>query len=227
MVLFDIRGHRRTVVRWVYGGLALMFLVGFVGFGVGSDVGGGLLGGGHGGSAGGHGGGGGSLEDQADELRERVQSDPADHDAWRRLSLVLANLAYEQSGGHGGSSELADDGRGRLVESVVAYEEYTMLLRGRRPARALAQTAARSYMTLRLPFDAVKAQRLAARRRDPQGQFLLAQYEAASGDSIGAERALRRAIAAAPAAQRQQLRGQRAALQQLVTPPSVADGHGG
>ncbi len=65
MVLFDIRGHRRTVVRWVYGGLALMFLVGFVGFGVGSDVGARLLGGGHGGSARGHGGGGGggSLED--------------------------------------------------------------------------------------------------------------------------------------------------------------------
>jgi len=44
---------------------------------------------------------------------------------------VLANLAYEQSGGHGGGSELADDGLGRLVESVVAYEEYTKLLRGR------------------------------------------------------------------------------------------------
>jgi len=202
VVLFDIRGHRRTVVRWVYGGLALIFLVGFVGFGVGSDVGSGLLGGGHGGSAGGHGGGGGSREDQADELRERVQSHPADRNAWRRLSLLAANLAYEQSGGHGGGSELADDGRGRLVESVVAYEEYTKLLRGRRPARALAQTAAQSYMTLRLPFDAVKAQRLAARRRDPQGQFLLAQYEAASGNSKGAERALRRAIAAAPAAQR-------------------------
>jgi len=31
-VLFDIRGHKRTVVRWVYGGLALIFLVDFVGF---------------------------------------------------------------------------------------------------------------------------------------------------------------------------------------------------
>jgi hypothetical protein len=63
-VLFDIRGHKRTVVRWVYGGLALIFLVGFVGFGVGSDVGGELLGGEHSCSARGHGGGGGgSLED--------------------------------------------------------------------------------------------------------------------------------------------------------------------
>ncbi len=36
-MLFDLRGRKRTIVRFVYGGLALLFLVGFVGFGVGSE----------------------------------------------------------------------------------------------------------------------------------------------------------------------------------------------
>jgi len=83
-MLFDLRGRKRTIVRFVYGGLALLFLVGFVGFGVGSDVGSGILGGSHGGgtSGGGHGSDGDSTEDQIETVRETVDSNPDDANAW-------------------------------------------------------------------------------------------------------------------------------------------------
>lgn len=218
-MLFDVRGRRRTVIKAVYGGLALLFLVGFIGFGVGSDVGAGLLGSGHGGgSGGGHGGGGDgrSIEDQREDLLERVQANGRDANAWRQLSVLEAGAAFESSGGHGGSTQLADDAPERLNASVAAYEAYRDLVGPRRVERSVASTAGRSYATLQQFEDAVTAQRLAIGRRDTQGWFLLAQYAAGAHDSELVERAMRKAIRSAPSGQREALRQQLPALRQLA-----------
>lgn len=228
-MLFDIRGRRRSVVKVVYGGLAVLFAVGFVGFGVGSDVGAGVFGSGHGGGGGGHGGGDGqSTDDQIEELHEQVADNPRSADAWRRLSLLEASVAFEQTGGHGGGTQPADDAAERLNLAVAAFEEYRDIVGRRRVEPAVAGGAARSYAALGLFYDAVGAQRLAIRERDPQGWFLLAQYAAAANDDELVDRAMSRAIRAAPRGQRETLRAQRVELRRqafTVSPP--AGGHGG
>lgn len=237
-MLFDIRGRRRSVVKGVYGGLALLFLLGFVGFGVDSDVGVGLFGSGHGGgSARGHGGGGdaGSLEDQIEDAREATERNPRDAAAWRRLSVLEGSAAYEQTGGHGGGTQLADDASAHLNLAVDAYEKYLEAAGQRRVDRTVAASAARSYAALGRTTEAVAAQRRAIGRREAQGWFLLAQYAAADKDDRLVDRALDRAISLAPRGQRAALRAQRAALRQQAftvlgpgaggAPPS--GGHGG
>ncbi|MBA2256545.1 MAG: hypothetical protein H0W05_04970 [Thermoleophilaceae bacterium] len=220
-MLFDLRGRKRTIVRFVYGGLALLFLVGFVGFGVGSDVGSGILGGSHGGgtSGGGHGSDGDSTEDQIETVRETVDSNPDDANAWERLSILSATAALDtesDAGGHGGSPQLADDGLERLGESVFAYEQYVDLRGERRVSPTLAQSAARSYATLNEFPLAVDAQRLAADPRNAQANLVLAQYAAAWGDVAMTENALDRAAAAVPPSQRDAIEQQRSSLRRLA-----------
>lgn len=218
-------------MKFVYGGLALLFAVGFVGFGVGSDVGAGVFGSGHGGGGGGLGGGDGqSVDDQIEELRERVADRPRDAHAWRRLSVLEASAAFEQSGGHGGGTEPAEDAAERLNLAVAAFEEYRDIAGRRRVQPAVAGGAARSYATLGMVQDAVAAQRLAIRGRDPQGWFLLARYAAAANDDELVDRAMRRAIRAAPRTQRGTLRAQHTELRRqafTVTPPAAGAAPGG
>lgn len=232
-MLFDIRGRRRSVVKVVYGGLAVLFAVGFVGFGVGSDVGAGVLGGGHGG------GGGGtpeSVDDQIEDLREQVAENPRAVHAWRRLSTLEASAAFEQTGGHGAGTQPAEDAVERLNLSVAAFEEYRDLTGRDAVEPAVAASAARSYVALGMVHDAIAAQRLAIRERDAQGWFLLAQYAAAANDDELVNRAMRRAIRDAPRGQHDTLRTQHEALRRqafTVAPPAgtagapPAGGHSG
>jgi hypothetical protein len=219
-MLFDISGRRHTAVRAVYGGLAVVFLAGFIGFGVGSDVSGGLFGSGHGGF---HHRGAVSLDDQRDRLQRAVETRPGDAQAWRQLSLLEAQAAYEPSPHHGGAGTLAPYGRDHLNESVSAYERYRDLVGRHRVDRAAGQTAARSYAALGLVRDAIDAQWLVTSRRDVAGHFLVAQLAAASGDDRLLERAMRQALAAATPAQAAQLKAQLPLLRrQAVTVPPLS-----
>ncbi len=83
-MLFDLRGKRRRVVQVVYATLAALFLVGFVGFGIGSDGVGGFADVFSGESS------GGSLssqyDDQIDNANEQLAKDPKDTAALLKLS---------------------------------------------------------------------------------------------------------------------------------------------
>jgi hypothetical protein len=197
----------------------VVFLAGFIGSGVGSDVSGGLFGSGHGGV---HHRGVASLDDQRERLQRAVEKRPGDAQAWRQLSLLEAQAAYEPSPHHGGATVLAPHGRSILNESVVAYERYRAIVGRRRVERVVGQTAARSYAALGLMRDAIDAQWLVTGRRDVGGHFVVAQLAAAAGDDRLLERAMRHAIAAATPAQARQLRLQLPALRrQAVTVPGL------
>ena len=75
-MLFDLSGKRKRLVQVVYATLAALFLVGFVGFGIGSSGAGGLL---DGLGLGGDGSGGslsGQYDDQIDSANQRLAKDP-------------------------------------------------------------------------------------------------------------------------------------------------------
>lgn len=215
-MLFDIRGRRRTGIRWIYGVVAAVMGVGFVGFGVGSDVGAGLFNAGHG-----DGGGqtrGVSLDDQREALRARVDRNPRDAGAWRRLSLLEASAAVDQGDGHSGGARRSDDAGARLEASTTAYERYRRLAGNRRVDPPLAVSAARAYAALGMSGEAVAAQRLAVRgdAAGPNGWLDLGRYAAANRDVGLVDRALGRAAKLAPRDEREAIRSQRAALMRVA-----------
>ena len=87
-MLFDLRGKRKRVVQVSYATLAALFLVGFVGFGIGgggdsaggSSTRSGLGGDGSGGSL------SGQYDDQIDNANEQLAKDPNDTAALLKLS---------------------------------------------------------------------------------------------------------------------------------------------
>src|SRR5580704_17090976 len=101
-MLFDTRGrHRRRAVRVIYIGLALMFLLGFVGLGVGGGFG----------SSGlfsaftkEGGGGGNGYAAQVKKYRKLTEERPNDASAWEGLTKnllheVASSDAYDASSG--------------------------------------------------------------------------------------------------------------------------------
>jgi hypothetical protein len=125
-MLFDLRARgRRRTVQVVYLGLALLFLVGFVGFGVG-------VGGGGGGSPveaifGKEGGGSSGYAKQISEAEKRTRKNPGEAAAW----AALAEARFHQSNG----SEYYDEekqqftskGKEKLAEVVGAWNRYVAL----------------------------------------------------------------------------------------------------
>src|SRR4051812_6238203 len=95
-MLFDLQSPgRRRVIKVVYGALAVLFFVGFVGFGVGNNVGGGgiidsLTGGGGGGS------GDNPFEDDIDNAEKTLQTTPKDQAALLLLAKSYLGSSNQQ-----------------------------------------------------------------------------------------------------------------------------------
>jgi hypothetical protein len=136
-VLFDLQSPgRRRVIKVVYGTLAVLFFVGFVGFGVGSDFGGG-------GIADIFGGGGGDanenpFEDEISAAEDTLQTNPKDQAAL--LALAKAHVATastradvdEESGVAVPNSEAGEES----AQAVDAWARYIKLAKNPDPATA-------------------------------------------------------------------------------------------
>ena len=136
-VLFDLQSPgRRRVIKVVYGTLAVLFVVGFVVFGVGSDFGGG-------GIADIFGGGGGSadenpFEDEISAAEDTLQTNPKDQAAL--LALAKAHVATastradvdEESGVAVPNSEAGEES----AKAVDAWTRYVKLAKKPDPATA-------------------------------------------------------------------------------------------
>lgn len=155
-MLFDLRSRgRRRTVQAVYVGLALLFLVGFLGFGVGGGFGGGgilenVLGNKEGKSAG--------FSGQIEAAEKRIQKNPNDADAWAKLADARLHEA-------GASSEYFDEsterytaaGKALLVKVASAWNRY-MELKPSKPNLTVAQEMLRVYgqQGLNQPAENVK-----------------------------------------------------------------------
>lgn len=94
-MLFDTRGrHRRRIVRVIYIGLALIFLLGFVGLGVGGGFGSGGIFSALTKEEGG--GGGGGYSSQISKYRKLAQKQPTDVSAWENLAKNLVHEAGQE-----------------------------------------------------------------------------------------------------------------------------------
>jgi preprotein translocase subunit Sss1 len=206
-VLFDLRGKRKRVVQVVYVALAGIFLVGFVGFGIG--VGGGpggifdALGIGNGGS----GSTSSAFNQQISTAQARVKKDPKDPSA-------LLNLArYEYLSGQAqlgpadsttGQPTVTDAAQAQFVKAVDAWDRY--LKAAKKPDPAVASQIAQGFVFLNDATGAAKAEAIFAKARPSQNTYgTLALYLYADGQITAGDAAAKKAVAAAPASSRKQL----------------------
>jgi hypothetical protein len=211
-MLFDLRGKRKRVVQVSYAALALLFLVGFVGFGIG-------VGGGPGGiidalGIGGSGSPGGDVSAQFDEdidrANDKLAKDPNDPKALLNLAeaqylKARTGVSQDQTTGEVSISEEAHTGLG---EAADAWNRYLKVNKGEPDAGVAAQMV-QAFVFLNDARGAVTAQRIVAEDQPSANSYgTLALLEYASGDVAAGDEAREKAIAEVPKSQRESIESQ-------------------
>ena len=202
-MLFDLRGKRRRFIQVVYALLAALFLISFVGFGIGSDVSGGIfdalgVGGGNGGSS------NPQYESQIESAEQRLAEDPKDENALVELARVhfLAGQNALEADEQTGQPVVTDESRVQFDESVSAWERY-LKLESRNPDANAAGLVVQGYVLLNDAEGAAETQRIVTEARPSQGAYSnLAFYLYAAGDIEGGDEAAKQAVAEAEGSQR-------------------------
>ena len=205
-MLFDLRGKRKRVVQVVYAALAAIFLVGFVGLGIGVGNGtGGILDAiGLGGSGGSSGSLSGQFDDQIDAANEKLAKNPKDTDAILNLAKyeffkAKQGVTQDQSTGQ---ISVSEDAHTELGSSVDAWEKYLRLNKGK-PNPSVAAQIVQAYYLLNDAGGAADAQEIVATDQPSSGSYgQLAFYRYASFDIPGGDEAAKKAVSMAPSSTR-------------------------
>jgi hypothetical protein len=161
-MLFDLRsGGRRRTIKFVYGGLALLMFVGFVGFGIGSSGLSGSI--------------GDLLRDQSgstgdvdavERLTTSVQnadaktkSAPSDPAAWAALAQARVRLAQVGDNFDNAANNYTPEGRRQLTAAGTAWDKY-IALNPPTPDERLARSMTQAFLALEQPDKAVGAQEI-------------------------------------------------------------------
>lgn len=202
----------------VFGGLALLFAVGFVGFGIGGEQSGGIL------DAVGLGGDGGEsvssqYEQQIDDAEQRLDEDPRDPRALTELARYRFlsgqdQLSFDEETG---LATLTEETRGEWNAALDAWEQ----LLKTNPDQVDPQVAGQMICAYVPPLPqcqiqasaegldlegAAETQRLIAEEdRGPAGYFQLAQFLYFEGDFKGGDEAAQKALARAEPSEREDL----------------------
>lgn len=207
-MLFDLRARgRRRTVQVVYFGLALLFLVGFVGFGVGvGGSGGGLLEGIFGSKEGTAGSGNAK---QLAAAEARVRAHPGEAAAWE--ALVEARFR----GADGGEfyderkQQFTEKGKEVLVKVVADWNRYVALKQGS-PSLTAINDMVRAFGKegLNEPTETVAVLQLAIPTQPPSaalyGQLAVAAYEAKQPGT--GDLAAQKAVSLSPAGERKRVK---------------------
>lgn len=220
-MLFDLQGkRRRRAVQVTFGLLALVFVVGFVGAGVGGDVQGGLFdafkGGGGGDS------GNSVVEKRVKANEKKVKTSPKSPALRKALTRDYYQLAVA-----GGSADgtFSGDAKADLRKAAANWQSYRAL-EPAKPDPSLARLALQIYdpAALNRPEEAKKtAQLIASRENNAPAYLALVQYATLDRDTRTADLAGQKALDLAPKAQQKQVRAQ---IKQLKTPQSAGQAQG-
>jgi hypothetical protein len=198
-MLFDLKsGKRRRVVQIVFGFLAFIFFISFVGFGIGSDVSGGIF------DALGIGGGDSSSDPQYEEQIEKAEStletDPDNQAAL--LSLVRYHYLSATSSGietdpQTGATSISEEAHAELEKAAQAWTDY-LKTDPKNTDLATAANAAQAFVLLGDADGAAGAQAIVAEGQNTAAAYgQLAFYYYAAGDLKKGDAAAKQAVAAA------------------------------
>jgi tetratricopeptide (TPR) repeat protein len=209
-VLFDLQsGKRRRVVQVVFGALALIFLISFVGFGIGSPGTGGIF------DAIGLGGdsassGNPQFDQQIDDAEARVAENPKDEKALLDLAEVryqAGQLELEQDPDTG-QPIVTDDARSNFEASLDAWEDY-LKLDPKKPDPGAASFASQAYVQLGDAQGAAEAQQIVAEDNPSAGTYgNLAFYFYADGKFEQGDAAAAKAVSLADSSQKASIKKQ-------------------
>jgi hypothetical protein len=222
-MLFDLRsGGRRTTIKTVYLGLALLMFVGFVGFGIGGSVSGGISDAITGGATGG--GDNAAVDRLTAQVRAadaKTKAAPTDATAWAALAQSRVRLASVGDNFDSAAGDFTAEGRRQLTAAGAAWDKY-MALDPPTPDERLARQMSQAYLSLAKPDKAVLAQEVVSQVEPTEQTFSnLAILAYQAGQLRKGDLAAAKAIELAPKDERKELKEQldqtksQAALQQL------------
>jgi hypothetical protein len=143
-MLFDLRSRgRRRTVQVVYLGLAVLFGLGLVLFGVGTGSGGGLL---NAFTGGGSNNQGSVISQQEKTALRQTKANPSNPGAWANLINARWQTANTDSQQTTSGTQFTSKGRQELTGTTQAWQKYQSLTK--RPDQDLAILAARAYSFL-------------------------------------------------------------------------------
>jgi hypothetical protein len=225
-MLFDLRGRgRRSTVRVIYAGLAVLIGVGLVGFGIGGGVGGGGL---LNAASKNEGSGGVSFADQVKKYEKLTTQQPNNAAAWEKL--IDAQL--HEAGGEAYVTRTGITSKGKELFSQVAksWERY-LALNPPKLNQELAQRMVVVYSEegLNNPAAAVQVLQVvvAARPKSAALYAQLAQYAYKAKNARVGDLAAAKAVSLAPPAQRARLKTELAALKTKPSKQAFTQGANG
>lgn len=207
-MLFDLRGRgRRSTVRIIYIGLALLIGVGLVGFGVGSGFGGGGI---FNAASSNEGSGGASFSAQIKKYEKQTKNHPSDISAWENLTKALLHEAGNEGNVTSTGAETSK-GKALFKRASAAWQSY-LALNPPKTSSELAQLVYRIYGEegLNEPAKAVEALQIvvAARPEDAAYFAALAEYAYKAHNERVGDLAAEKAVSLAPANERTRIKNE-------------------
>jgi hypothetical protein len=203
-MLFDLRGRgRRTTVRVIYIGLAVLIGVGLVGFGVGGGFGGGGILSSAGNS---EGSGGASFKSKIEKYEKVTKKEPNNVSAWENLAKNLLHEAGNE-GNVTSSGTLTASGRELYRRASQAWLSY-LALNPHPPNPELAQLVFGIYSEAGLnePAKAVQALNIVVTKRGIASYYAqLAEYAYKAHNPGLGDLATAKAVKLAPPTERVRL----------------------
>ena len=227
-MLFDLRARgRRRTVQAVYLGLAILFGLGFVGFGVGGGFGGGGIFEAFGGKEGANSA---SFSAQVEKYEKLTRKQPSNAYAWEQLTLARLHEAGGEA--YVTSAGLTSKGKELFTQTAQSWNSY-VALNPPKPNIEVAQEMVRIFGEegLNQPAEAVKVLQIVLPAKSgspPQYQSSLyaslAAYAYKASNPREGDLASQKAVSLAPAAQRATLKTRLEAVKK--NPTGGASGEG-
>jgi hypothetical protein len=218
-MLFDLRARgRRRTVQVVYVSLALLFLVGFIGFGVGVGGGGGspveAIFGSKEGSA------GSSFAKQVSEAEKQTKTHPGEAYAWAKLAEALFHNASGSEFYDEEKQQFTAKGKEQLTKVVDAWNRY-VALKPANPPLTVADDMVRVFGEegLNQPAEAVAALQLVIPTKPASVGLYgdLARYAYLAKNMSVGDLAAQKTVALSPASKRKEVEAELQVLKKNPT----------
>ncbi len=178
-MLFDLQGPRKTAVKVIYLGLAILMAGGLVLFGIGSNVNGGLanvFGGGNASTS--------AAKDNIEKYSKQLTANPKNEKALQSLIAARYSLAGDPTNYNQESGEFTAEGKAQLNLLKDDWKDY-LKLTDNKPNLATANFAVSGFLGLQDAKGATQAQQIITEKQPNAANYLaLMLYASYAGDTL-------------------------------------------
>ncbi len=177
-MLFDLQGPRKTAVKVIYLGLAILMAGGLVLFGIGSNVQGGFA------DVFGSSSSASQARDNVKKYAEQTQADPKNKTSLQNLIAARYTLAADEENYNKEKNTFTEEGTQQLKLLGDDWETY-LKLTDNKPSLATANYAVSAYLGLNDAKGATKAQQILTEDQPTATNYLaLMLYASYAGDTL-------------------------------------------